>query len=75
MRVEVRGRLRTGEGRVEAKLRYRSPATPAAVTRTPNGFELLFDDPVYGVAPGQTAVLYVDDAIAGAGVIVSATGK
>jgi tRNA-specific 2-thiouridylase len=74
-RVDVRGRLRAGEGRVEAKLRYRSPATPAFVTPTPSGFRLLFDESVYGVAPGQTAVLYVGDAVVGAGVIVSATGK
>jgi tRNA-specific 2-thiouridylase len=71
-RVAVRGRLDSGACRVEAKLRHRSPAVAATVVGSPSGFELLLDEPFYGVAPGQTAVLYEDDAIVGAGVIVSA---
>ncbi len=74
-RVQVRGRLDSPPGRVEAKLRHRSPAVAAEVTVTPSGFELLLDEPAYGVAPGQTAVLYRDDAVVGAGVIVSSAGK
>jgi tRNA-uridine 2-sulfurtransferase len=72
-RVTVRGRLDSGSARVEAKLRHRSPAVAAAVAESPDGFELLLDEPFYGVAPGQTAVLYEDGAIVGAGVIVSAS--
>ncbi len=49
-RVEVRGRLRAPAGRVEAKLRYRSPAVAATVTRRPDGFALALDEPAYGVA-------------------------
>jgi tRNA-specific 2-thiouridylase len=51
------------------KLRYRSAAVGAAVTRTPGGFELDLDEPSYGVARGQAAVLYEGDAVVGCGVI------
>jgi tRNA-specific 2-thiouridylase len=58
--------------RVEAKLRYRSPAAPAAVAAEGRGFRLDLDAPAYGVAVGQAAVLYDDDVVVGAG-IISAT--
>jgi tRNA-specific 2-thiouridylase len=58
--------------RVEAKLRYRSPAAPATVASNGRGFRLDLDAPAYGVAVGQAAVLYEDDAVVGAG-IISAT--
>ena len=70
-RVSVRGRLFVPVERVEAKLRYRSPAVGAIVVATGRGFRLLLDEPVYAVAPGQTAVLYDGDAVVGAGVIGS----
>ena len=72
--VSVRGRLYVPVARAEAKLRYRSPAILADVARTDDGFALTLDDPAHAVAPGQVAVLYVDDAIVGAGVIAGATG-
>jgi tRNA-specific 2-thiouridylase len=71
-RVAVRGRLHVATERGEAKLRYRSPAVGAAVVAQERGFELLLDEPAYGVAPGQTAVVYSGDAVVGAGVITSA---
>jgi tRNA-uridine 2-sulfurtransferase len=74
-RVAVRGRFDQGTTRVEAKLRHRSPAVAATVAGSADGFELLLDEPFYGVAPGQTAVLYEDEAIVGAGVIVSASAE
>ena len=74
-RVAVRGRLDSESLRVEAKLRHRSPAVAATVAQSSDGFELLLDEPFYGVAPGQTAVLYEDGAIVGAGVIVSASAE
>jgi tRNA-uridine 2-sulfurtransferase len=58
--------------RVDAKLRYRSPAVPARVRPTVSGFELELGEPVSAVAPGQAAVLYEDDAVVGAGVITAA---
>ena len=70
--VRVRGEVATGAHAVEAKLRYRSPAVAATVSATDAGFELRLAEPAFGVAPGQTAVLYEADAVVGAGVIVSA---
>jgi tRNA-specific 2-thiouridylase len=67
--VTARGRLYTAAERVEAKLRYRSPAVPARVEPTTRGFRLELDEPVYGVAPGQAAVLYDGDAVVGYGLI------
>jgi tRNA-specific 2-thiouridylase len=71
--VEVRGSLRAPASRVEAKLRYRSPALPASVIPAPGGFALELDEPAYGVAKGQVAVLYDDDAVVGSGVISAAS--
>jgi tRNA-specific 2-thiouridylase len=68
--VSVRGRLHVEVDRAEAKLRYRSPAVGASVTRTAGGFRLDLDRAAYGVAPGQAAVLYDDGAVVGAGTIV-----
>jgi tRNA-specific 2-thiouridylase len=72
-RVRVRGRFSGTARRVEVKLRHRSPAVAATVVEAPRGFELLLDEPAFGVANGQTAVLYDGDAVVGAGVIVGAT--
>jgi tRNA-specific 2-thiouridylase len=71
-RVGVRGRLHLEVERVEAKLRYRSPAIGARVEPTPRGFRLELEEPAYGVAPGQTAVLYDGDAVVGSGTVTSA---
>jgi tRNA-specific 2-thiouridylase len=71
-RVETRGRLYAGAERVEVKLRYRSPAVRAEVAPTARGFRLELDSPAYGVAPGQTAVLYDGDAVVGCGTVTSA---
>jgi tRNA-uridine 2-sulfurtransferase len=71
MRVTARGRLFTTATRVEAKLRYRSPAVPATVERTASGFRLRLDEPAYGVARGQAAVLYDGDAVVGSGLVTS----
>jgi tRNA-specific 2-thiouridylase len=71
--VSVRsGRLFVQVERAEAKLRYRSPAAPARVEPAGRGFRLQLDEPAYGVAPGQAAVLYEDDAVVGAGLISAA---
>src|SRR6266511_1134795 len=69
-RVEARGRLHVPVSRADVKLRYRSPAAPATVTTTDGGFALELDEPAYGVAPGQAAVLYAGDAVVGCGTIV-----
>jgi tRNA-specific 2-thiouridylase len=71
--VSVRnGRLFVPVEEVEAKLRHRSPAARATVAPRARGFRLTLHDPAYGLAPGQTAVLYEDGAVVGAGTIASA---
>jgi tRNA-specific 2-thiouridylase len=66
-----RGRLFVPAERVEAKLRYRSPAAAATVVPLSRGFRLTLDEPAYGVAVGQAAVLYEEDVVVGAGLISS----
>ena len=66
-RVRAAGRLYVPAGRADVKLRYRSPAVPATVTEEDGGFALELDGAAYGVAAGQTAVLYDGDAVIGAG--------
>jgi tRNA-specific 2-thiouridylase len=68
-RVDVRGQLYVPVVRAQAKLRYRMEAVPARVEPTPSGFSLELETPVAAVARGQTAALYDDDAVVGAGVI------
>ncbi len=70
--VHARGRLYAEVTRVDAKLRYRSPAVGAWVETTAGGFTLHLDEPVYGAAAGQAAVLYQDDAVVGCGAITEA---
>jgi tRNA-uridine 2-sulfurtransferase len=53
--------------RAEVKLRYRSPAVAGRVKESPSGFVLELDQPVYGIASGQAAVLYEDDVVVGVG--------
>jgi tRNA-uridine 2-sulfurtransferase len=71
--VAARGRLYVPVVRAEAKVRYRSPAVAASVEPTGGGFRLELDEPAYGVAAGQTAVLYEDDAVVGCGIVSSST--
>ena len=72
-RVSARGRLFTDATRVDAKLRYRSPAVSATVEPSTSGFRLKLDGPAYGVARGQAAVLYDGDVVVGSGLVTSAT--
>jgi tRNA-specific 2-thiouridylase len=68
-RVDATGRLYADVDRVDAKLRYRSPAVRARVVPSARGFSLELDEPAYGVARGQAAVLYDGDAVVGCGLI------
>jgi tRNA-uridine 2-sulfurtransferase len=71
-RVSARGRLFAPADRVTAKLRYRSPAVGASVEPTAAGFRLRLDEPAFGVARGQAAVLYDGDVVVGSGLVTSA---
>jgi tRNA-uridine 2-sulfurtransferase len=68
-RVRATGELFASVTRGDVKLRYRSPAVPAAVQASADGFALELESPVYGVAPGQTAVVYEGDVVVGSGVV------
>ena len=72
-RVAASGRLYAAVERAAAKLRYRSPALAAGVKAVPGGFALTLDEPAYGVARGQAAVLYEGDAVVGCGVVSGAS--
>jgi tRNA-specific 2-thiouridylase len=74
-RVSAAGRLYVPAERAEAKLRYRSPAVAADVEATARGFRLRLDEPAYGVACGQAAVLYDGDVVVGSGLVTSAAGN
>ena len=68
-RVDADGRLYADVDRVDAKLRYRSPTVSGRVATRAGGFSLALDDPAFGIARGQAAVLYDGDAVVGCGVI------
>jgi tRNA-uridine 2-sulfurtransferase len=67
--VRARGRLYADVARVDAKLRYRSELLAGTVTPCEGGFHLDLDEPAYGVASGQAAVLYEDGVVVGAGLV------
>jgi tRNA-specific 2-thiouridylase len=66
-------RVDAGATRVHAKLRGRSPTVAASVEEAPDGLRLRLEEPVYGVAAGQTAALYDEHGcVVGSGVIAPA---
>ncbi len=70
--VSARGKLYLPLEHAQVKLRYRSPALPAEVEPTAGGFRLHLLEPASAVAPGQAAVLYDDEVVAGFGLVTSA---
>jgi len=68
-RVRAEGELFASVTRGDVKLRYRSPAVPAAVEASADGFDVALESPVYGVARGQTAVVYEGDVVVGSGIV------
>jgi tRNA-specific 2-thiouridylase len=56
---------------VRVQVRARHPAQPATWRRTDAGLEITFRAPVEGVALGQAAAIYDDDALLGGGLIAS----
>ena len=66
----IAGDAPTGTLRVRAKVRYRQPEQPAAVTPTgPDTVRVVFDEPQRAVTPGQAVVLYDGDVVLGGGTI------
>jgi tRNA-uridine 2-sulfurtransferase len=68
-RIEVRGRRYLRVIRADAKFRHRAASVRARVVASNGGFSLELEEPAHAVAIGQTAVLYDDDAVVGAGVV------
>lgn len=57
--------------RCQAQIRYNSRAKPAKVTiHSPDEISVVFDEPCYGVAPGQAVVCYDGDRVLGGGWIL-----
>lgn len=54
---------------VYARIRYKSPATLATVETDGKKMKLTFEEPVWGVTPGQSVVLYQDGKVIGGGVV------
>ena len=55
---------------VQARIRYKSPAVPAHITFGGNGHIALdFEQPVWGVTPGQSLVVYKDGLVVAGGII------
>ncbi len=58
--------------RAEVQVRYRAPAVPVTViplTDTADRVKLIFDEPVFGITPGQAAVWYDGEVVLGGGII------
>lgn len=55
---------------VEARIRYKSPTTPARISIGEKGrIALDFEQPVWGVTPGQSLVIYKDGLVVAGGLI------
>lgn len=54
---------------VMARIRYKSPATEARIEINGDNATLHFTEPVWGVTPGQSLVLYQDGLVVGGGII------
>lgn len=58
---------------VQARIRYKSPTVPAHITIDDKGHIALdFEQPVWGVTPGQSLVIYKNGLVVGGGVIINA---
>jgi tRNA-specific 2-thiouridylase len=56
--------------RAEVQVRYRSPAVPVTVIPLdPDRVKLVFDEPQFGITPGQAAVWYDGEILLGGGII------
>lgn len=51
------------------KIRYKDPGKMANINHVGNKLQVIFSEPVSGVAPGQSAVFYENDDLVGGGII------
>lgn len=51
------------------KVRYAHKGTACSVTKTSNGYDVLFEEPVRAITPGQTLCLYFDEYVAAGAII------
>jgi tRNA-specific 2-thiouridylase len=66
----VSGEMPTEGARVTAKVRYRSPESPATLSQlTGDRLVVLFDEAQRAVTPGQAIVFYEDEVVLGGGII------
>jgi tRNA-uridine 2-sulfurtransferase len=57
--------------RAAVQVRYRSPAALATVIPLDNGAaRIIFDEPQFGITPGQAAVWYDGDVVLGGGILI-----
>jgi tRNA-specific 2-thiouridylase len=56
---------------LSVKVRYKAKAVPCAVELVEDGWVIRFDDPLFGIAKGQTAVVYRGEEALGSGIIES----
>lgn len=61
--------------RAEVKVRHGKTATPATIEASGDEVHVHFDEAIYGVAKGQSAVFYRDDLVVGGGVIEAVSSE
>jgi tRNA-uridine 2-sulfurtransferase len=58
--------------RASVQVRYRSPAAWATVIPIEDSVRIIFDEPQFGITPGQAAVWYDGDVVLGGGILTGA---
>lgn len=51
------------------KIRYKSPEESCTVSQIGNRIKIIFDNPVFAITPGQSAVIYENDDVVAGGII------
>lgn len=59
---------------VDVMIRYRQTPVHATVVGGPDAYQIRFDEPVWALAPGQSAVFYQGDVCLGGGILEEGSG-